>query len=167
MIFLQLIVVQSLFTVLDTSLYQALYAKGRIKENALISPFVGFVRFPITYVLFKMGFSPVAFSILCIFSYFLLGCFIKPWLLVRVAGYRWADFLRLFPACIKVTFFALPLPYLTYFFLYKNIGSEIMALFVQGGVSVVSTLASVWFVGLNRRMKTKIVEMVNRKIRRI
>ena len=33
-IFLQIIVIQSLFQVFDTSFYTALYAKGRLKENA-------------------------------------------------------------------------------------------------------------------------------------
>ena len=36
-IFLQLIIIQSLFQVFDTSFYTALYAMGRLKENALIS----------------------------------------------------------------------------------------------------------------------------------
>ena len=40
-IFLQIIVIQSLFQVFDTSFYTALYAKGRLKENALISPTLG------------------------------------------------------------------------------------------------------------------------------
>ena len=37
-IFLQLIVIQSLFQVFDTTFYYALYANGRLRENALISP---------------------------------------------------------------------------------------------------------------------------------
>ena len=53
-IFLQLVVIQSLFQVFDVSFYRALYAKGRIKENALISPTLGFIRFPIVYLLFKL-----------------------------------------------------------------------------------------------------------------
>ena len=58
-IFLQLTLVTSLFQVFDTSFYTALYAKGRIKENALISPLIGFLVFPIVYLLFKSGYTPV------------------------------------------------------------------------------------------------------------
>ena len=41
--FLQLVVIQSLFQVFDTSFYTALYAKGQLKENALISPTFSFL----------------------------------------------------------------------------------------------------------------------------
>lgn len=57
--FLQIVIVQSLFQVFDTSFYTALYAKGQLKQNALISPMLGFVVFPITYILFKFGYSPL------------------------------------------------------------------------------------------------------------
>lgn len=42
-IFLQIIIVQSLFQVFDTSFYTALYAKGQLRENALISPVLLFI----------------------------------------------------------------------------------------------------------------------------
>ena len=61
-IFLQIVIVQSLFSVFDISLYQALYAKGDLKWNALTSPTIGFITFPIVYVCFKNGMSPVALS---------------------------------------------------------------------------------------------------------
>lgn len=54
-IFLQLIVIQSLFQVFDTSFYTALYAKGQLKENALISPTLGLISFPIVYFYLKRG----------------------------------------------------------------------------------------------------------------
>ena len=60
--FLQLVIIQSLFQVFDTSFYTALYAKGRIKENALISPMISLLSFPVVFVLFKMGASPLALS---------------------------------------------------------------------------------------------------------
>ena len=55
-IFLQLVIIQSLFCVFDTSFYRALYAKGRLRENALISPTLVFLQFPIIYLLFKFGY---------------------------------------------------------------------------------------------------------------
>ena len=44
-IFLRLAVITSLFQVFDTSFYTALYAKGRIRENAIISPAMGIIVF--------------------------------------------------------------------------------------------------------------------------
>ena len=61
-IFLKLVVIQSLFQVFDTGLYTAIYANGNIKWNALTSPTIGFIAFPVVYVLFKFGASPIALS---------------------------------------------------------------------------------------------------------
>lgn len=82
-IFLQIIVIQSLFQVFDTSFYTALYAKGRLKENALISPTLGLIRFPIIYFLFKAGYSPVALSWASLLTYAVLGLIVKPILVVK------------------------------------------------------------------------------------
>ena len=51
-IFLQIAIVQSLFQVFDVSFYTALYAKGQLKENALISPMLNLLAFPVVYFLF-------------------------------------------------------------------------------------------------------------------
>lgn len=82
-IFLQIIVIQSLFQVFDTSFYTALYAKGRLRENALISPTLGFISFPIIYFLFKAGYSPVALSWASLLTYAVLGVIVKPILVVK------------------------------------------------------------------------------------
>lgn len=164
-IFLQLIVVQNIFTVFDTSLYQGLYAKGRIKENALISPLTGFLRFPITYVLFSMGYSPISFSYLCILSYFILGCIIKPVLLVKIVGYKWSDFLDLYPVCLKVLLVSVPIPLLSYVFLYNQIPNHFISVVMQVCISAFSALLAVWWIGLDRITKQKVQAFIAKKIR--
>ena len=72
-VFLQLTIVQALFSIFDSSFYVALYAKGRLKENALISPLAGFIQFPVVYILFRQGYSPVALSWAAVVSYAILG----------------------------------------------------------------------------------------------
>ena len=109
-IFLQLIVVQSLFQVFDTSFYRALYAKGRIKENALISPTVGFICFPIVYILFNMGCTPVALSWASLISYAMLGLIIKPIMVIKVVNYQWKDIFYVFKPCLMVTLLSIPAP---------------------------------------------------------
>lgn len=83
-LFLQLVVIQSLFQVFDTSFYTALYAKGNLKLNALISPTLGFLMFPIVWMLFKFGFTPYALSWSSLIMYAILGMVIKPILIIRV-----------------------------------------------------------------------------------
>lgn len=80
-IFLQLAIVQSLFQVFDRSFYIPLYAKGQLKENTILTLLFDFLPFPIIYLLFKNGFSPVALSWSYLISYAIIGLVIKPYLL--------------------------------------------------------------------------------------
>lgn len=109
-IFLQLIMIQSLFQVFDTSFYTALYAKGRLKENALISPTFGFVRFPIIYLLFKMGCSPVALSWASLITYAILGLIVKPILIIRIAEYCWNEIMQMYKSCLLLSLLTIPIP---------------------------------------------------------
>ena len=159
-IFIQLIIVESLFSVFDTSFYTALYAKGRLKENALISPLLGFIRFPIVYILFKMGYSPVALSYAGIVTYALLGLVIKPYLVHKIVDYTFKDIISVYFPCFKVTLVAIILP-LTYYHYYDKtiIGSIVMI-----GLSVISVLLSVYYFGLEREFRKKILYTLKEKL---
>lgn len=160
-IFLQLIIVQSLFQVFDTSFYTALYAIGRLKENALISPTLGLVRFPIIYLLFKWGFSPVALSWASLITYAILGLMVKPILIVKLANYSMADIWGVFRPCLLVTLFSLPIPiYLT-----MNLDCFIFANFLICTVaSIAVVLIAVWSVGIDKSTRSKISAIIAKKI---
>ena len=159
-IFLQLVIIQSLFCVFDTSFYRALYAKGRLKENALISPTLGFVQFPIVYVLFRWGFSPVALSWASLIMYAIVGMVVKPILIIRIVDYKWREIGSVFLSCFKVVACSLPIP----FFLYCKLDDNSVISFV--GVvltSVVSVLLSTWLVGMDETMKENIIQYIKTK----
>lgn len=164
-IFLQLIVVQSLFQVFDTSFYRALYAKGRIKENALISPTVGFISFPVVYILFRMGFSPVALSWASLITYAILGLIIKPIMVIKIVNYQWKDIFSVFKPCLLVSLVSMPAPVLGLFILRRYCQVEIMSFFLTVIVSVLSVAISVWFLGLNDNMKLIARSFVSSKIK--
>lgn len=162
-IFLQIVVVQSLFQVFDTSFYTALYAKGRMKENALISPTLGFLCFPIVYILFRVGYSPVALSWAYLFQYALLGLLVKPILLNRICDYNWREIFDVFKICSIVTVVSVPVPLLVYL----RIGASSMTagLFVLL-ISIMSVSAAVWTVGLTSSMRTRLVGAIKIKLHR-
>ena len=164
-VFLQLIIIQSLFQVFDTSFYRALYAKGQLRENALISPTLGFIQFPIVYVLFKLGCSPVALSWASLAAYALLGLIIKPILIIRIVDYTWKDIFSVFIPCIKVTLASLPLSILTYL-KFKDNGNIVLSFCVIAAASVLFVLCSSWYFGMDRPMREKVVEMLKKKIGR-
>lgn len=161
-IFLQLIVIQSLFQTIDTSFYYALYAKGQLRENALLSPTVLFLTFPIVYVMFKFGFSPITLSWVTILAYMIIGIIIKPILIIRIVKYTWRDVFSVILPCLKVTVFSLPLSFLAY---YRFNSSNILISFcIITTVSVISVMSSCWFLGMDKHMRKKIIEIIHKKI---
>lgn len=160
-IFLQIVVVQSLFQVFDTSFYTALFAKGRIKENAIISPMVVFLCFPVVYILFKIGFSPVALSWAYLIGYAVLGLIVKPILLNKICDYEWKEMLSVFQVCLLVTLVALPVP----LFLYSKLGVTTL----KGGLIVLCScvlfvLGSVWIFGLTRSMRDRVLSVIRNRL---
>ena len=161
-IFLQIIVVQSLFCVFDTSFYRALYAKGRLRENALISPTLGFLTFPIVYVLFKNGFSPVALSWASLISYAILGMVVKPLLVIKIVDYKLKDIFSVFIPCLKVTAVALLIPIV--FWLYFSIDNILIYISLITIVCILSVGAATWFLGTDAAMREKIIVFIRKKI---
>lgn len=163
-VFLQIIIVQSLFQVFDTSFYTALYAKGQLRENALLSPLFGFISFPVVYFLFKAGFSPVTLSWASLVAYAILGVIIKPILIIKIVNYKWSDILGVFYSCAKVSIVAIPIPIIVYFFI-ENITTNIAIQFIILVItSVLSVIISIWTLGFDSETKTKVLSLVKKKI---
>lgn len=157
-LFLQIVIVQSLFQVFDTSFYTALYAKGRIKENALLSPLIIFLCFPIVYILFKMGFDPVALSWAYLVGYAILGVIVKPILINRIADYNWSEIIDVFKVCFIVTLIAVPIPVIFYFRVGVDKLSSGALILV---ISLVCVLISVWFFGLTKDMRARLLGILS------
>lgn len=162
-VFLQLIVIQSLFQVFDASFYIALYAKGQLKENALISPTLGFLQFPVIYFMFKCGYSPIALSWASLVVYILLGLIIKPVLIVKIADYRWGEIWQVFRSCLLVTLVALPVPVL----LNTQVNSSLISRFIFIAITTVSiTLFAIYTVGIDNRTRKKIWVFIKTKYKK-
>lgn len=163
-IFLQIIVIQSLFQVFNTSFYTALYAKGQLRENALLSPLFGFISFPIVYFLFKAGFSPVTLSWASLVSYAILGVIIKPILIIKIANYKWNDIFSVFYSCAKVSIIAIPIPLSVYFeieYITTIMWFQFIILIIT---SVLSVIISSWAFGLDSETRNKVLFLIKKKI---
>ena len=155
-VFLQIVVVQSLFQVFDTSFYTALYAKGRIKENAMLSPLVVFLCFPIVYVLFRVGSSPVVLSWAYLIGYAVLGIIVKPLLLNKICGYTWNELIEVFRVCMMVTLASIPAPLIMYLKVgVYNLINGIVVLVV----SLLSVVLAVWLIGLTKNMRETLLKI--------
>lgn len=160
--FLQLVIIQSLFQVFDTSFYTALYAKGRIKENAMISPTIGLLRFPVVFVLFQLGFSPLALSWASLITFAFAGCVIKPVLIVKIADYSWSEILSVFRRCLLVSIVAIPIPLVAYLTL--DIDNNIIYAGYVLILSISCACSSIWFLGMTKPMKQLLIKSVKIKL---
>lgn len=165
-IFLQLAIISSLFQVFDNSFYTALYAIGRIKENALISPILGILTFPLTYVLFKFGYSPVIMGWILLCLYAILGVVVKPILIVKYAEYKWKDIAELFAQCLKVTMLSVILPVVLYVCRNRFFDSDITSFVSILFLSLFSVAITVWTLGLSHDMRSRIILLVKDRFHR-
>lgn len=164
-VFVQIIIIQSLFQVFDTSFNTALYAKGRLRENALISPTLGFVQFPLIYLLFKLGYSPEALSWANLVLYILLGLIVKPILLVKIVDYNWHEIATVFKTCLWVTIISLPLPIIWACAMdFTSLNLEELLLCVVLLLIIVTLI--VFFIGVDEEARKKIYLLIRNKIKK-
>jgi O-antigen/teichoic acid export membrane protein len=165
-VFLQIIIIQSLFQVFDTSFYKALYAKGQLKENALLSPTCLFINFLIVYILFKLGFSPVALSWTTAVCYAVIGLVVKPLLLIKIVDYTWKDIWAVVWPCLRVVVLSLPIPILVSYYMDNSELSEIGYFIIIVTASILSVSVVVWTVGLTKDMRIKLLNAVKSKLKK-
>lgn len=160
-IFLQLVVIQSLFQVFDTSFYTALYAKGNLKANALVSPTLGFLMFPIVYILFKNGASPVALSWASLGLYAVLGLIVKPILIIKIANYKWSEIWTVYRPCLIITAISASLGYT---FCEKIPFNGFARLCIITGISLLVNIPTIYYIGFTKKMRLKIISGIKSRI---
>ena len=162
-VFLQIIIIQALFQVFDTSFYKALYAKGQLRENALLSPTCLFINFVVVYILFKLDFSPTALSWSTAVCYAVIGLVVKPILIIKIVHYDWKDISKVILPCLKVFLLSMPVPIVVNLYV-QNYNQQIgIIFFIIVSASVISVASVVWIFGLTRSMRQKIIIVIKRK----
>lgn len=165
-VYLQLAIWTSLFAVFDLSFYTALYAKGQIKENSLISSSCFLVGFVAIYVLFKMGFSPVTAGWVLLISQAVIAFVVKPILLVKIANYRWSDIVPLFirTGIVLVTSLIFPV------MLYQNIDWGSINILIRFSALTFASLVSVavcsWTIGIDKGTRIKLINIIKNRIKK-
>ena len=158
--FVRLALVQGLFQTLDTSLYVPIYAKGQIKENAIISPLFDFIQLPVVFILFMLGYPPISLAYVSAIAYAILGVFIKPLIVHKVVGYSLREIMSIILRCMIVTALAVILPGISAYFLdvYTVIGFIIVLM-----ASLLSVGLTVWVIGIDKQMRGNLIRWVRRR----
>ena len=160
-IFLQIEIITALLNVFSTSFYTAFAACGKMRAYAFSSPFAGIFCFVVIYILFKLGFAPVAFSwaqlLLTVFLFF----FVKPYYMVKVDGYRVKDIVSLFVKCLCVSAISLPIPIVLYFFLPKY---TLLVVLIEIFLCVLSIAVIIYMIGIDKDTRLKLYTLALHKI---
>lgn len=164
-VFLQLIMVQELFQVFNSSFYTAINAKGQLKENALTAPALLFAAFPVVYFLFKKGCSPITLSYAYIVSYAIQALIQKPIILVKIINYKWSDFKDVFIKCSVVTAISVIIPVIyRYYLIDKLTNNGIIVFLTVALVSVMSVVMTSWTIGIDKSTRAIVKSYIKSKV---
>lgn len=163
-VFLQFAIASSLVNSMNNTFYTSLCAVGNLKWNSTWSAIVSVITIPVSYVLFKLGFSPVAIAVVILLDDIVISLCVKPLALIRDAGYTWSEIMPVFKTCFKVAVLASLFPialslYKDHIFTNSFIGQLALVSF-----SVISVCLCSWIWGIDKELKTKIVNILKNKI---
>lgn len=163
-LFVQLALINSLVSTLDTGSLIALQAVGRLKENSLVgSASVLLFILPLSFVLFRLGFSPNVLYYNMILSSFLFTFGVRPFLLYKIAGMSFSNYYaQVVVPVLRVTVISSVAPVLLSLYLADNV----VRFFVVSIVSILSVAVSVWLLGMDRETKKALLVMLKRKFTR-
>lgn len=153
--FMQLVLIQCLIGVFNTSYYSALIANGDIKKNAILSSSLSFIQFPIIYILFKLGSSPLALSWSAIIVYAVMGLILKPYLLITQMNYQLDDFIHEFGICSRVAILSLIVPILLIYFPIVE-SNALQKLLINGIIILSTSLIITYILGIPANLKMEI-----------
>ena len=159
--FVRITLIQGLFQALDTSLYTPIYAKGRIKENAIICPIFDALQLPVVYILFKMGAPAISLAWVELTACIVLGVVIKPILVHLIVKYEYKEIMLMIGHCAEVTIMACFAPSVASKVLNPN---TIIGFLGIGFISMISLGMVIWFIGLDRNMKKMLLNLAKEKI---
>lgn len=155
-LFLRLSLIATVMTLLGTMGLKAILATGRIRNYQLSVTIVGCLVFPITWILYKLGYPAFVSYIVYIFIYGSLNG-IRLFYMYKLLGFPPMMYLKqVFSPIVIVTLTAIIVPSVVY----MNMEQSIIRLITTTLVSFLMTSTSIYFLGLNSGEKNLILSKV-------
>lgn len=148
----------TLCLVVGNSILTALLATGKIKRYQIIISIVGSINLPITYVAFKLGFSPVSAYVAYFVTYFIL-IFVRYKLVKHEVSIDFRGYvINVVFRVIVVTFLASIIPFL----ILRYMDSSFYRLLINTFASIISVALVVMLVGLTSFEKTFVFNKIKK-----
>lgn len=156
--FCRLVLISSLVSTISNLFSQVARAYGKIRNYQMIVSVILFLNFPISYIVLKLGFSPVSTMVVNI-SIQLFLVYIRLNITSSMIYLKKIDFLNkvLFPI-LKVSIISCIIPLVVYNYL----NNEIERFIIVSILSVISILTTTYFVGINKSEKLMIKSLIHR-----
>jgi O-antigen/teichoic acid export membrane protein len=159
--FTQLVILTSIFSVIDSSFYTTFVASGKLKTMSMYGMCSSILYFVILYVIYKSGGNVLWVQYLYIINTLVWSFAIKPYLMCKQMNYKCADISRCLISCLKVFLGAIIPSVLLSRFIGESTGAQI-GLFVA--VFLISLSSAVIF--MEKSVKDKIFQIIKTKIRK-
>lgn len=162
-LFLQLSMISTLTTLYGNTTYTAIMATGKIRSYQLAVTVIGCLVFPLTYIAYRMGFPIYATYYIFIFIYtVLIG--VRLIYMKKLMEFPISMFIRqtVVPS-LYVTAISFVVPVLVVLGIPESIGR----FFIVVPVAVVSTAATILYVGMTSNERKRVIGYVISRIRGI
>ncbi len=156
--FVRLTFVTSMCTVIGNTLVTAQLATGKIKKYQIVITICGLWVFPLTWLAFKLGLSPIWAYIIYAAIYFIL-IFVRIYLVKDLIDLPWSRYVYgVIIKCFLVTVFAIAIPLV----IINVQESSILRLVEILIVGTVTTLFSAYWIGLDKNEKVYLCNIIKK-----
>lgn len=158
--FTRLIIAISAVDCMATPLMTAAHATGNIKLYQSSVGTMTILNVPISYVFLKLGYSPlIVFYISLVIAVICL--FMRLWIVRQLMEFPVMEYIvKVFGTCLTVCSMSLILPLAAHLTLEESLISVIMVCLV----SLLSSMVSVYFIGMDNKEKQFVWDIINKKI---
>ena len=159
-IFVRLTFLSTLCTVLGNTLVTAQLATGDIKRYQIIISLWGVWVFPLTWLAFKLGGSPIWAYVIYVFIYFVM-VFIRIYLVKDLIKLSWKRYVSdVVVRCIGVSLIAALPPAFAYYCLPENFFRFVMVCLI----SLISSIIVIGLIGIDKSERTLMKQVLKRKL---
>ena len=159
-VFTRLVIINTLIDSISGTLMTAAQASGKVKLYQSIVGGLLILNFPISYIFLKMGYEPQITLYISIIIY-LIALLSRLIILKKLVQLNIKKFInQVVLRCTVVTICSIALP----FVLYNNIHSSFTRFMLVTFISIINTLIFIYFIGLGKRDKTKIIQYLSNYI---
>ena len=160
-LFLRVIIIISFFQLLNSCLFTAQDIIGKIRKYAVCYSTMMFINIVVIFIFFKMGAPSTTYVFVLLITFIFISMVMQPYLVVSQTEYTLSEIYHLFFSCFFVSVLAIIIPLLLYYYIPDMV--PFARLIIITLVSIISVVLCVWYFGMDKKTKKKVLMFVKSK----